>query len=46
MSAKDLPDLVIQTSKTIGEALEDREKEMNIWRPLLFHLFASIEIER
>lgn len=34
------------TSKTVDEAITEKEKENAHWRPLIFHLFASLEIDR
>ena len=30
----------------IEDALSEREKENMLWRPMMFHLFASLEMER
>ena len=30
----------------IEDALSERERENMLWRPMMFHLFASLEMER
>lgn len=36
----------IITTKTIEESLLEKEQENITWRPLLFHFFAALEMDR
>ena len=41
-----MSDLLSTGLKKLDNALAEKEKEHLLWRPMLFHLFASLEMDR